>query len=139
MKNVSLLFILLLLLGCKNLDNRVFGKWVEENDGLGKAKVLTFNEDGTYSAFYPSNMADIKDINDKGTYITKEVPNPKKWKNGGCVIVLNSDYGNNYELDFISYENGDSSIIKFYEKKTDRSGNISISNEHSDMGIYIKK
>lgn len=49
-------------------------------------------------------MVDINDINDKGTYTTKEMPNPKKGKNGGCVIVLNSEYGNNYELDFIAYE-----------------------------------
>ena len=136
MKKVSLLlFILILISGCNNLDNRVFGKWVEDKGG----NVLTFNEDGTYSAFYPSNMVGINDINDKGTYTTKEMPNPKKWKNGGCVIVLDSEYGNNYELDFIAYEKGDSSIIKFYEIKTDRSGNISISNEYSDMGIYIKK
>ncbi len=138
-KKVSLLlFILSLMSGCNNLDNRVFGKWVEDTH-IKKAKILTFNEDGTYSAFYPSNMVGINDINDTGTYTTKEMPNPKKWKNGGCVIVLNSEYGNNYELDFIAYEKGDSSIIEFYEIKTDRSGNVSISNERSDMGIYLKK
>jgi len=139
MKKLSLLlFILLLMSGCNNLDNRVFGKWVEDKKGFGKTKVLTFNEDGTYSAFYPSNMG-VKGVNDKGTYTTKEMPNPKKWKNGGCIIVLNSEYGNNYELDFIAYEKGDSSIIKFYEIKTDRNGNVSISNDYSDMGLYIKK
>ena len=138
-KGFLFFFILLLFSGCTNLDNRVFGKWVEDTAGLGKAKVLTFNEDGTYSAFYPSNMVGINDINDKGSYTTKDMPNPKKWKNGGCVIVLNSEYGNNYELDFISYEKGDSSIIEFYEIKTDRSGNISVSNESSNMGVYIKE
>ena len=29
-KKVSLLFILSLMSGCNNLDNRVFGKWVED-------------------------------------------------------------------------------------------------------------
>ncbi len=47
--SLSLLFILLFFSGCNNLDNRVFGKWVEDTVGFEKAKVLTFNEDGTFN------------------------------------------------------------------------------------------
>ena len=140
MRKIKLLLVcaLIIIVGCgNNIDHRVYGKWVE--DKVGSRKVFTFNEDGTYSAYYPSDIIDIKDINDKGTYTTKEIPNPKKWKNGGCVIVLDSDYGNDYELDFIAYEKGDSAILTFYRINTDRNGNVSISNEYNDMGIYIHK
>ena len=128
----------MMIAGCGNsLDHRVFGKWVE--DKVCFKKEFIFNENGTYTAYYPSNRIDRKDINDKGTYTTREMPNPYKWKNGGCIIVLDSDYGNDYELDFIAYEKGDSAILEFYEIKTDRNGNVSISNEYSDMGIYLHK
>lgn len=137
-KILLMVFALMIIVGCGNsLDHRVYGKWVE--DKVSFRKVLTFNEDGTYTAYYPSNRIDIKDVNDKGTYTTKEMPNPERWKNGGCIIVLDSDYGNDYELDFIAYEKGDSAILEFYKIKTDRNGNVSISNEYSDMGIYIHK
>ncbi len=130
-----------MIVGCgENLDNRVFGKWVEDTS-YGKSE-LTFNEDGTYTAFYPSNMRDfnsIKDINDKGTYTTKDMQNPKKYKNGGCVIVLNSEYGNNYELDFVAYEKGDSCMLQYYKINKDRDGNISTENDYSYMGLYLKK
>jgi hypothetical protein len=104
MKKISLfLFALLMIAGCSKsnkFDERVFGEWVEDTTLLeNKPKVLTFMKDGTYTAFYPSKAEGYPDINDKGTYSIKEMPKAEKWEYGGCIIVLDSDYDNDFEID----------------------------------------
>lgn len=140
MKKISLIvFILAAIVGCSSLDKRVLGKWVGTGSvGFLTPHVLTFYDDGTYSVYYPP-YSGYNAINDKGTYTTKEMPNPKKWKNGGCIIVLDSDYGNDYEIDFIAYETGDSCFLDFYKIETDRNGNVSVSNNVCAQGLYCKR
>ena len=144
MKKLSLLlFALLIIAGCSKsgkLDNRVFGEWVEDTTIWQRnPTVLNFNSDGTYTAFYPASYEGARDINDKGTYTTKEMQNPEKWKNGGCVIVLDSDYGNDFEIDFVAYAEPDSCYLIYYKIKTDRNGNATVSDEEYTSSPYFKK
>ncbi len=142
---VVFIFSLLLVVGCSEtakLDNRVFGEWVEDTTNSfmpSKPIVLTFNEDGSYTAFYPASSEEYNDINDKGSYKTKVMPNPEKWKNGGCIIVLDSDFGNDYELDFIAYQTEDSCFLTYHKIVTDRNGNVSVSESEYDQGQYFRK
>ncbi len=145
MKKISLfLFALLMIAGCSKSnksDERVFGEWVEDTTLLeNKPKVLTFMKDGTYTAFYPSKAEGYPDINDKGTFSVKEMPKAEKWKYGGCVIVLDSDYDNDFEIAFIpNDEKADSTLLDFYKIETDRNGNVSVSEDKYDKGLYIKR
>lgn len=145
MKKISLfLFALLMIAGCSKsnkIDERVFGEWVEDTTLLeNKPKVLTFMKDGTYTAFYPSKAEGYPDINDKGTFSVKEMPKAEKWKYGGCVIVLDSDYDNDFEIAFIpNDEKADSTLLDFYKIETDRNGNVSVSEDKYDEGLYIKR
>ena len=148
MKQTAIIIATLLLLascgnGRPNLDDRVFGTWTEDTTDVmyPTQDVITLNDDGTFTAFYPAydKEAGYKDINDQGTYTTKDVANPKKWKFGACVVVLESDYGNDFELEFHFDEDGMGADITYYEIHTSRDGVRTVDDRIYDFGVYKRK
>ena len=144
MKQTAIIIATLLLLAScgndkPNLDDRVFGVWVENIDYKlnPEQNIFVFKSDGTYTALYPDSY--YGDINDQGTYTTKEALYPERWKFGACVVDLESKFGNNYELEFRFGQDTIPTAIYFYKITTSRDGVRTVADDFHDIGFYERK